>query len=88
VLLVIAIVVLLGAAALVIGQPLLRPGVEQPQPEAERTALEDAKQAKYREIRDLEVDFRSGKLSEADYRGLDSRLRAEAIEILRQIDRL
>lgn len=53
---------------------------------AELADLEAAKEAKYREIRDAEMDFRTGKLSEADYRVLDRGLRAEAIQLLRRID--
>jgi len=53
---------------------------------AERDELEARKEHKYREIRDAEMDFRTGKLSEADWRGLDRSLRAEAIEILRRLD--
>jgi hypothetical protein len=52
----------------------------------EMAELEAAREAKYREIRDAELDHRTGKLSDADYRGLDTALRAEAIEILRKID--
>src|ERR1700704_196151 len=48
--------------------------------------LEAAREAKYREIRDAELDHSTGKLSEADYEALDESLRAEAIEILRAID--
>jgi hypothetical protein len=55
---------------------------------AERADLEAARDAKYREIRDAELDFRTGKLSEADWRGLDRGLRAEAVEILRRLDEL
>lgn len=55
---------------------------------ARRADLEAAKQAKYREIRDVEMDFRTGKLSESDYRTLDRTLRAEAVEILRELDDL
>jgi type II secretory pathway pseudopilin PulG len=54
----------------------------------ERQTLESAKQAKYSEIRDNEADYRTGKLSEQDFRSLDRLLRAEAVEILRAIDRL
>jgi uncharacterized membrane protein YccC len=54
----------------------------------QRRALESAKQAKYAEIRDNETDYRTGKLSDADYRALDRQLRAEAVEILRAIDAL
>jgi hypothetical protein len=48
--------------------------------------LEAAREAKYREIRDAELDHRTGKLSDADYEALDSTLRAEAVEILHSID--
>jgi hypothetical protein len=50
--------------------------------------LEAAREAKYREIRDAELDFATGKLSEADYAAIDGTLRAEAIEILRRLDEL
>jgi hypothetical protein len=54
----------------------------------ERRALESAKEAKYSEIRDNESDYRTGKLSELDFRAIDRQLRAEAVEILRAIDRV
>ena len=55
---------------------------------AELADLEARKQAKYRQIRDAEADRASGKLTEEDYRRLDRELRAEAIDILKRIDRL
>jgi hypothetical protein len=55
---------------------------------AELAELEAAKEAKYREIRDAEMDFRTGKLDKADHRALDRQLRAEAIQLLRRIDGL
>jgi predicted Holliday junction resolvase-like endonuclease len=54
--------------------------------EVRRADLEAAREAKYREIRDAELDFRTGKLSEADWKRLDRELRAEAIDILRALD--
>lgn len=48
--------------------------------------LEAAKESKYREIREAELDFRTGKLSEADWRATDRELRAEAVAILRELD--
>jgi hypothetical protein len=48
--------------------------------------LEAAREAKYRELRDAELDHRTGKLSDEDYAELDTALRAEAIEILRDLD--
>ena len=50
--------------------------------------LEAAKEAKYREIRDAELDREMGKLSREDWRTVDRDLRGEAIEILRELDRL
>lgn len=49
--------------------------------------LEAARDAKYREIRDADLDHRTGKLSDADYQAVDQSLRAEAVEILRALDR-
>jgi hypothetical protein len=53
-----------------------------------RADLEAAKEAKYREIKDAELDFRMGKLSEADWKALDAELRGQAIAILRELDRV
>ncbi len=44
--------------------------------------LEALKEAKYREIRDAELDHVAGKLSDEDYALLDAELRREAVEIL------
>jgi hypothetical protein len=49
--------------------------------------LEAAREAKYREIRDAELDHSTGKLSDADFEALDNTLRAEAVEILHALDR-
>jgi hypothetical protein len=57
-------------------------------PSNEEADLEAAREAKYREIREAELDYRTGKLSEADWRVIDRGLRAEAIDILRRLDRL
>jgi flagellar biosynthesis/type III secretory pathway M-ring protein FliF/YscJ len=60
--------------------------------ERERTAalaeLEARKEAKYREIRDTELDQASGKLSAEAFKRQDAELRAEAVEILERIDNL
>ena len=55
---------------------------------AERADLEARKEAKYREIRDAELDRAMGKLSDADGRVVDRELRAEAVELLRRLDAL
>ena len=46
------------------------------------TDLDALKEAKYREIRDAELDHAAGKLSDEDFALLDAELRREAIEIL------
>jgi hypothetical protein len=56
--------------------------------EDRRAALEAAKEAKYREIRDAELDYKTGKLSDADWRSLDRTLRSEAVELLKRLDRV
>jgi len=78
------------AVAAVVAAPLRRGRVEaaQRREAAELADLEAAKEAKYREILDAELDLRTGKLSPEDHRALDRALRAEAIELLRRIDRL
>jgi cytochrome c-type biogenesis protein CcmF len=47
-----------------------------------QTEADALKEAKYREIRDAELDHASGKLSDDDYAILDGELRKEAVEIL------
>ena len=77
-------------AVVVIAGPL-RPGravADEAVESAERAELEAAKEAKYREIREAELDYRTGKLSRDDWRALDASLRAEAIELLRRLDAL
>src|SRR5262249_3358313 len=48
--------------------------------------LEALKEAKYREIRDAELDHAAGKLSDEDFALLDAELRKEAVEILDRAD--
>jgi hypothetical protein len=78
------------AAAYVVAGPL-RSGRFQAEDEAHQAQLADletAKEARYREIREAEMDFRTGKLSEADWKAIDRQLRAEAVELLRRLDAL
>src|SRR5204863_5537379 len=84
----IVILVVLAVVVLVVSGPLRSRGTGEAVESGERANLEAARDAKYREIRDAELDYRTGKLSEADWRVLDRGLRAEAVEILRQLDEL
>jgi cytochrome c-type biogenesis protein CcmF len=51
-----------------------------------RTEADARKEAKYREIRDAELDHAAGKLSDEDFAALDAELRREALEILDRTD--
>ena len=84
------VVVVLAVIVLLVSAPLRsrRARDAEEDESAERAALEAAKEAKYREIRDAELDHQMGKLSGEDWRAVDRDLRSEAIEILRQLDRL
>jgi hypothetical protein len=83
-----ALIVLAALVAAVVLGPLSRPGKEERLEEARLEELRAAKEAKYREIRDAELDREMGKLSQEDWRAVDRELRGEAIEILRELDRL
>jgi Family of unknown function (DUF6479) len=82
------IAVILLVVAIFVTAPLRRPERRSAEPaEDPRIAELDArKQAKYREIRDAEMDREAGKLTEREWRRQDTELRREAIEILRQLD--
>ena len=86
---VVAVMVVLGAVVLVLSHPLRRGHESMAEVESARVRdLEAARESKYQEIRDAELDMRLGKLSAEDHRELDRELRAEAIEILRELDEL
>ena len=82
--------VVVAIAVLVISAPLRpeRRAARDVAHRGERADLEAARDAKYAEIRDAELDFRTGKLSEGDWRSLDRQLRREAVEILHRLDAL
>jgi hypothetical protein len=83
------VLAVLALVALFVTRPLWRSAGQRPEtrPEPAQVAeLEAARDAKYREIRDAELDRRTGKLSEQDHESVDRALRAEAIEILRALD--
>ncbi len=84
---VLLVAVLAALVALLVLQPLRARTAAEPSADP-RADLEAAKEAKYREIKDAELDFRMGKTSEEDWRALDAELRAQAIEILRKLDRV
>ncbi|HEY5285654.1 MAG TPA: hypothetical protein VIJ50_00945 [Solirubrobacteraceae bacterium] len=84
--------VLLAAVMAVVSRPLLIArtpgGTSKPEESdtSERSELEAEREAKYREIRDTELDYRTGKLSQADYEAVDGALRGEAVAILDKLE--
>jgi hypothetical protein len=84
----VALLVLAVLVAVVVLRPLQTPGQTESKEQGRIQELSAAKEAKYREIRDAELDRQMGKLSPEDWRSVDRDLRGEAIEILRQLDRL
>ena len=87
------VLAVLLAVVLLVAAPLRRGAGGDPAAESHRddlqmriANLEAAQEAKYRELRDAELDHRTGKLSDQDYAAIDSGLRAEVVEILRALD--
>lgn len=70
-----------------LGWPLMN-GIDERVVDAERAELEDAKQSKYREIKDAELEYKADRMTEEQWRQTDAELRREAMLILRQIDTL
>jgi hypothetical protein len=86
---VLAAVIVVWVAWFVTAPLRRRPSARREDPvTAELADLAARKQAKYRQIRDAEADHAAGKLTDEDFRRLDTELRADAIEILKRIDRL
>jgi hypothetical protein len=88
---IVLIVLVVAAAVLLVAGPLRVRERERERDEtleAEQAELEALKEAKYRSIRDAELDYRTGKLSEADWRALDRTLRSEAVDVLKRLDRV
>ncbi len=75
-------VALLAVVIALVSAPLRSARKPELEGASTRAELEAARESKYREIRDMELDYRTGKLSQADYETLDRTLRSEAIEIL------
>ena len=80
-------IVAVGGAITMIAWPVLR-GVDERAVDAVRAELEDAKQAKYREIKDAELEFKAGRMTEPQWELTDRELRREAMQILAKIDTL
>ncbi|MGB2851364.1 MAG: hypothetical protein WBB30_06245 [Solirubrobacterales bacterium] len=84
-------IVVVALVALFVTVPLRRsqgPAADRIGGDAALATLEVRKQAKYREIRDTEMDRAQGKITAADFQLQDGELRAEAIAILKEIEEI
>ncbi|MBZ5559583.1 MAG: hypothetical protein LAO77_20125 [Acidobacteriia bacterium] len=84
----IATAAIVGMAALRMLQPLVSPEDDRTVMigERTRTALEREKMLALRSIKELEFDRAMGKLSDADWQEMSSRLRVRAARLMRQLD--
>ena len=91
--------VAIAAAAIVIGAlvfvawPFVSPDPEPPEPalsevDRARLAAAERRDEAYAALRELELDRRTGKVTEDDYTRERERLRGDAAEALRELDRL
>jgi type II secretory pathway component PulM len=80
------VLVVLAIAVYAISQPLLSARRASAIASDDVRALEAARDSKLQEIRDAEMDMRTGKLSDEDYRAIDGALRSEAVQILERLD--
>jgi hypothetical protein len=89
----VAVAVLVTCAVVAVAWPFLSPDRGAPEQALsararERLELLERRDAAYGGLRDLEQDHRTGKVGDEDYQAERRRLRAEAAEALRGLDRL
>jgi hypothetical protein len=92
----VVVLVLLFGIVWMVGGPILRSGSssgaadvpdrEELERSERRIDLEAARDSKYREIRDAELDHQTGKLSDEDFGAIDGTLRGEAMGLLHELD--
>jgi type II secretory pathway component PulM len=80
------VLVVLAIALYAISGPLLSARRASAIASDDVRALEAARDSKLQEIRDAEMDMRTGKLSDDDYHAIDGALRSEAVQILERLD--
>ena len=84
--------ILIGAIAVLVAAPLLRPGryeeadVQQPEQDSPFAPWERQKRDAYAAIKEAEFDLQTGKLTEEDYTVLRQKYEARALEALAKLD--
>lgn len=84
------LILVVATVVVIVTAPLRqdRAADETAQSALRRADLEAQKEARYREIRDAELDRATGKVTEDDWRVLDRQLRRDAAALLEEIDRI
>jgi hypothetical protein len=77
---------LLAGLAIWISAPLRRGSAPAYEPGPDLAALEAERDLRLAAVREAELEHATGKLSDADHRLLDARLRSEAAEALRALE--
>ncbi len=83
--------ILFVAVIVFVAYPFLTETSERAEQEREETALQKADKRKediIATIKDIEMDFRMGKLSEEDYQLLKSEQEFKAVSVLQEIEKL
>lgn len=84
-------ILLAVAVVAFVGYPLLREqlaGEEELELPEEDEELYRRKETTYSALKELEFDYKTGKLSEQDYHELEARFKSSALEIIKAIDEL
>jgi hypothetical protein len=84
----IAAVILVVAATTMFTLMVRDKDLPQPEPESPTRHLEERKAAIYDNLRDLQFEFRVGKLSDADYQQTKLGLQKELAGVLAEIDKI
>lgn len=83
--------ILFVAVIVFVAYPFLTETQERAEAEREETALQRAEKRKddiIATIKDIEMDFRMGKLSEEDYSNLKAEQEFKAVSVLQEIEKL
>ena len=81
----VALWILLAAVWLALWPLFVARTAPRPDAEIERQELEAEKARLLQEIHELELDYETGKLSDADYRAIEARLKGKAVEVMQRI---
>ena len=80
--------ILLAAVWVAVWPLVTARGASRTDADVERQELEAEKARLLQEIHELDLDHATGKLSEEDYRAIEARLKARAVDVMQRLDTL